>query len=471
MKGPALKSNPAIAADRESRGQPGAKVIPIRPKQADIEFMPEHVAASVKKPNLAMRWILWLTFLFVISAIVWAYYAKLDIVVTGEGKVVPSNQVQVVQNLEGGIVSEILVKLGDPVQKDQVIMKLDPTRFTSSMAEGKAKDDALLARITRLTAEADGSAFRAAPDLQKRSPSLVSQERSLFDSRARELRESVATLSRQFDQRQQELVEKRAKEEQVAQSLALIQKELDVTRPLVRQGAVSEVDILRLERQATDFRGELEAARLAQPRLRAAMGEIEQRMREVTARFRAEAGRELNLARAEQSALSAANVGLKDRVERTVVTAPLAGTIKQIKVMTIGGVVQPGMDLVEIVPAEDSLLVEARVSPSDIGFLRPGQEAVVKVSAYDFSVYGGYPAKLEYISADTIAPEKTNEKPESYYRIRVRTQSMRPTGADHDLAIMPGMTATVDIKTDRRTVMQYLLKPVLRAKESAMRER
>jgi adhesin transport system membrane fusion protein len=255
------------------------------------------------------------------------------------------------------------------------------------------------------------------------------------------------------------------------QSYNLVAQELAMTRPLVPQGAVSEVDVLRLERQANDLKGELTATRLALPRLEAAYREVRQKIEETTAHFRADAMKDLNLARAEQTALSAANTALEDRVSRTLVRAPLAGIVKQIKVNTVGGVVQPGSDLLEIVPLEDTLLIEARVRPADIAFLHPGQEAMVKLSAYDFSIYGGFPATLEHISADTIMPERPGERQESYYQIRVRTRQNHPSGKAEAVAILPGMVATVDIKTGQKTILHYLMKPIIKTKETAFRER
>ena len=241
-----------------------------------------------------------------------------------------------------------------------------------------------------------------------------------------------------------------------------------MSRPLVKQGAMSEVEILRLERQANDLKGELESTRITIPRLESAVAEGRSKLESYTAKFRGDALAELNQVRAEQEGTSATSVALKDRVERAVVRSPVTGTIKTIRVTTIGGVVQPGSDLLEIVPLEDSLLVEARVRPRDIAFLRPGQEALVKITAYDFSIYGGFPAKLEQISADTILDEK---KTESYYLVQVRTTSNVPARSSKTLAIIPGMTATVHIQTGEKTFLQYLLKPIIKTKEMAFRER
>jgi adhesin transport system membrane fusion protein len=440
-------------------------------RAGDTEFMRESAAAVMEGPHRLSHYILWATVAFFVIGVIWASLAIVDEVTVAEGKVIPSSQVQIVQNLEGGIVSEILVKVGQVVQKDQAIMRIDDTRFTASSHEGRAKDQALIARICRLSAEANNTSFVAPAQLQKDNPQLLAEEKSLFESRQRELQANIAVLNRQAEQRRQEFTEKQSRETQVQQSYNLVAQELAMTRPLVPQGAASEVDVLRLERQANDLKGELTATRLAQPRLEAAYREVRQKIEEATAHFRADAMKDLNLARAEQTALSAANTALEDRVSRTLVRAPLAGIVKQIKVNTVGGVVQPGSDLLEIVPLDDTLLIEARVRPSDIAFLHPGQEAMVKLSAYDFSIYGGFPATLEHISADTIMPERPGEKQESYYQIRVRTRQNHPSGKAEAVTILPGMVATVDIKTGQKTILHYLMKPIIKTKETAFRER
>jgi len=455
----------------ESGASPRSVAPSPKVRDDDIEFMRESSAAVLEGPRHFAHWILWTTLAFFAAALAWASVATVDEVTVGEGKVVPSSRVQVVQNLEGGIVSEILVDAGQVVEKDQALMRIDDTRFSASSREGEAKDQALLGKIARLTAEAGNMAFVPPPQLEKENPKLVGEERSLFASRQRELQANQAVLKQQVEQRRQELTEKRSREAQLQQSHDLVAQELAMTRPLAKQGVVSDVEILRLERQANDLKGELDAARLSLPRLESALQEAQQKIHELTARFHAESMKELNLARGEHAALSAANTALEDRVTRTVVRALVPGVVKQVKVNTVGGVIQPGMDLVEIIPLEDTLLIEARVRPSDIAFLRPGQEAMVKLSAYDFSIYGGFPAALEHISADTLTPERPGEKVETYYQIRVRTKQSRPSGHPEILPILPGMVATVDIKTGKKTILHYLLKPIIKTKEAALRER
>lgn len=434
----------------------------------DIDFMGETAAAALQGPPAYSHAVIWITLTFVVAFVIWAGFANIGETTVGDGKVIPSSQIQVVQNLEGGIVSDIKVKVGDVVRKNQVLMLIDDTRYASSFQENKSKNDAQTAKIARLTAEVSGRPFELPAKFRKENPDLADRELTLFRSRQAEFNANTAIFRQQMDQRTQELKEKRGRLVQINTSLELLNKELTMSRPLVAQGAMSEVELLRLERQANDLKGELESTRITIPRLEAAVAEARNKSESYVAKFRADALAELNQVRAEQEGTAATSVALKDRVERAVVRSPMNGTVKSVKVTTIGGVVQPGSELLEIVPLEDSLLVEARVKPRDIAFLRPGQEALVKITAYDFSIYGGFPAKLEHISADSITDEK---KGDSYYLVRVRTTSNAPARSETPLAIIPGMTATVHIQTGEKTFLQYLLKPIIKTKEMAFRER
>jgi membrane fusion protein, adhesin transport system len=437
----------------------------------DSEFMTDVNAATLQGARPLAHWILWSTLAFLLVALIWASLAQLDEVTLGHGQVIPSSKIQVVQNLEGGIIAEILVEPGQMVHKGQPLMRIDDTRFSSSYLEGAAKDDALRVRIARLEAEAALGEFIPPADLQRDKAELVKQERAVFDSRRRDLQASLAVLERQSEQRAQELAEMQAHAAQLDHSFDLVQQELTITRQAADQNVFPKVQLIRLERQANDLKGELEVARLSIPRLQAARGEVRRKSEQIAAEFRSAASRELSEARAEQAMVSASKVALEDRLARTTVRAPLSGTIKQVKVNTLGGVVQPGMDLVEIVPLEDSLLVEARVRPADIAFLRPGLDAMVKLTAYDFSIYGGLAGTVEHISADAIVDERPGARVESYYLVRVRTSRGARGAGDKHLRIIPGMQATVDIRTGHKTVLQYLLKPILRAKQTALRER
>lgn len=435
----------------------------------DADYLQGAGRVLLHGPRRVTRWAFWLALVFWIVALAWAALAQIDEYAVAEGKVIPSSRVQVVQNMEGGIVAEVLVKTGDRVAKDQPLLRLDRVRFASASEEGRARNRALLARIARLSAEATGVPFAAPADLNRSHPSLVAEEASLYASRQQTLRANLSMLRQQVGQREQELAEKQARLEQLQQSHALVTREFGMVQPMATQGYITKLDAVRLERQANDLHGELDAARLALPRLQSALREAREKVDELATRFRADAMKDLSLARAEQSALAAANTELEDRLRRTEVTAPVAGVVKQLKVYTIGGVIQPGMDLMEIVPHEDTLLVEARVKPADIAFLRPGQDAMVKLSAYDFSIYGGFPGTLEQIGADTLTPDKPGERAESYYLVQVRTRAAPRDGAK-PLSIMPGMVGTVEIHTGKRTVLHYLLKPIVRVRDDMLRE-
>jgi adhesin transport system membrane fusion protein len=411
--------------------------------------------------------IIWFSLLFFIIAGVWANYAMLDEVTRGVGKVIPSSHVQVVQNLEGGIVSELLVKAGDVVDQGQVLLRIDDTRFASSFRESQVKAQSLQAKIARLTAESQGVAFQISKDLPVEQREVFQNEFSLAQSRQKEVQATLNILQQQKNQKQHEIGELRSKVGQLQRSYELVLKELRLTEPLVKKGLASEVELLRLQRQVSELKGGLDSTRLSIPRAESSVSETDRKMEELGVNFRTNAISELNDNKAELSRITQSNFALEDRVTRTAVRSPVRGTIKQVKVTTVGGVVQPGMDLMEIVPLEDKLLIEAQIRPADIAFLHPNQPAMVKLTAYDFSIFGGLPAHLEHISADSI----TNERGESFFLIRVRTERKYLGAEDKPLPIMSGMTASVDILTGKKSLLDYLLKPIKKAHDQALRER
>ena len=464
--------------DKQSAGKQGGvprflRLFSTKPQEvssSDIELLSDSNAALFESAPRFGSMIIRAVFAFIIIFFTWAYFAEIDEITVGEGKVIPSSQVQIIQNLEGGIVAEIPVKVGDLVSKGQIIMKLDPTRFSSSMNETQAKRESLLAKVTRLNAESTGQSFKAPEELIKTNPQLANEERTLMESRQQELSTAMTVLHQQAEQRTQELSEKRASYKQLQESEDFVNQELKLSKPMAAQGVMSAVEILRLERQLSDVKGQMDAARLAIPRLEQAAAEAGSKITASMAKFRSDAAADLNLARAELAGTSAVSLAAEDRLARTAVRSPVAGVIKQLKVTTVGGVIQPGMEVMEIVPLEDTLLVETNIRPADIGFLRPGQEATVKVTAYDFSIYGGLDALVENITADTITTEK-RDKTESFYIVRVRTKSTNFSASKKVLPIMPGMLATVHIKTGKKTILNYLLKPIIKARYDAMRER
>jgi adhesin transport system membrane fusion protein len=433
----------------------------------DTEFMPELEGAILEDSPRIARFTVWIAGLLLIAALAWANYAVLEEVTTGEGKAIPSSKIQTIQNLEGGIVAEIFVREGQVVNKGDTLLRLDSTRFRSSQEESEAERLALLAQIERLTAEAEGKPLALSQEIISQAPQLAEDEYALYESRQQRLRSEQRTLHEQLIQKQQEHAEFSAKQQQYRSSLALIQQELNMSTPLVASGAISAVEVLRLRRSIVEVRGALEATTLALPRAQAAANEIKSRIEQADLTFRAEAFKGLNEARTQWQKITASGVAIQDRVSRTTVTSPVKGIIKQLKINTIGGVVQPGSDMLEIVPLEDSLLIEARVRPQDVAFLHPGQKAMVKFNAYDYTIYGGLKANLELISADTIVDKDGR----SFYLIQVRTDRSHLGSDEHPLLIIPGMVATVDIITGKKSVLDYLLKPVLKARSEALRER
>lgn len=428
------------------------------------DFVVDADAALLAQEPLRARWIIRLLGLVVVMALLWAAFAQVDELTRGEGKVIPSRQLQVVQSLDGGIVSEILVREGETVSEGQVLLKIDSTRFRSSFMESRATYLALLAKAARLRALAQDASFVVPAEVAAEDPRLGQQESLLFQNRKAELEAQLGIARQQLLQRNNELNESRARHAQAEQGLELTSRELKMTRPLLKSGAVSDVELLRLQREESRYSGERNQMSSQITRLQAAINEAQHKIREVELEFRNQARNELAETQSKLNSLGESSVALSDKVKHADIKSPVNGTIKRILYNTVGGVVQPGKDIVEVVPLEEALLLEARVQPKDIAFLRPGQPANVKLTAYDFTIYGGLDGKLEHISADSIIDEKGNP----YFIVRVRTH--RPDFGV-DMPVIPGMTAEVNILTGKKTVLSYLLKPVLRAKQYAMTER
>lgn len=429
--------------------------------------LPEVSKALVEDAPRVVRLTIWILIGFVAFLLLWAHFAQIDEVTRGEGKAIPSSKVQKIQNLEGGIVSQIFVHEGQVVQAGESLMRLDPTRFQSNVGETEADRLAMFLRVERLSAEVEDRPLNIPDDVRAKVPGQASSEEALFHSRQQQLKDETDGLQQQLVQKQQELREFVSKQAQYRNSLNLLRQEISMSEPLVAQGAMSQVELLRLKRGEVENRGQLDATTLAIPRAEAAVKEVERKVAETQSRFRSDALKELNEARTELSKATATGKALEDRVSRTLVTSPVRGIVKQLLVNTIGGVIQPGSDLIEIVPLDDTLLVEARIRPQDIAFLRPGQHAMVKFTAYDYTIYGGLQADLEQIGADTVTDEDGN----SFYLIKLRTRKSHLGTDDKPLLIIPGMIATVDIMTGKKSILSYLLKPILRAKAEALRER
>lgn len=429
--------------------------------------LPEVNKALIEDAPRIVRLTIWGVIGFFLFLGLWANFAIIDEVTRGEGKAIPSSKLQKIQNLEGGIVAQIYAKEGEIVEIGDPLLRLDDTRFVSNVGETEADRLAMALRVERLSAEVEDRPLKIDEEIRKAAPSQAANEESLYQSRRQQLQDEIGGLQEQLVQRQQELREFSSKQGQYRNSLQLLRQEISMSEPLVAQGAISQVEVLRLKRAEVENRGQLDATSLAIPRAESAIKEVERKIDETRGKFRSEALTQLNEARTDLSKAQATGKALDDRVNRTLVTSPVRGIVKQLLVNTVGGVIQPGSDLVEIVPLDDTLLVEARIRPQDIAFLHPGQEAMVKFTAYDYTIYGGLKAKLEQIGADTLTDEDKN----TFYVIKLRTERSHLGSDDKPLLIIPGMVASVDIITGKKSVLSYLLKPIIRARAEALRER
>jgi len=420
--------------------------------------------AVIEQEPIRARGVLYGIAIVVVLLITWSSFAEIDTVTRGSGKVIPSRQLQVVGSQDGGVIREILVREGDVVKRDDLLLRLDQTRSQASLGENQAELQGLSIKAARLRAVIDGTPFVPTDAMHAAAPEVVAQEEQLYRSTLEGLEVEQDIAMQQLRQRNDELTELVAREGQLQRERDLAAEELDVTRPMVASGAVSKVEILRLERELNRASGELEQTKAQIQRVRGAISEAEGRVESVRLEFANEASEQLTQTLTRINALREAGAGLSDRVQQTNVLAPVAGTINQLYFNTVGGVVLPGRDIVEIVPADDTLLLEVRVRPQDIAFIAPGQLANVKVTAYDFVVFGGLEGRVEQIGADTVLDEEGN----AFYEVTVRTEQ---ASFGEEYPIIPGMTVEVDVITGKKTVLAYLMKPVLRARQRALSER
>lgn len=383
--------------------------------------------ASFHEPPLPKSsMVIWIIGLGLLVFFIWAALFKLEEVSTGTGKVFPSSKEQIIQSLEGGILTKLDVKEGDIVEKGTILAQLDPTRFASNVGESQSLLVSSLATSARLRAEVNGTALQF-PEIVQKDSQLVREETQLYNARRKNLEESISDLTT---------------------SLTLVQQELRMTEPLVAKGAASEVEVLRLKRQASD---------------------LQKQINDTRSQYYVKAREELSKANTDVETQRQIVKGKSDTLNRTVFRAPVRGVVKEIDVMTLGGVIPPNGKIMTIVPLDEQLLIEARISPRDIAFIRPNQQALVKITAYDYAIYGGLHGKVTVISPDTIRDEVKQDQ--FYYRVYIRTDSDKLRNKQgKTFAITPGMVATVDIRTGQKTVLDYLIKPFNKARE-ALRER
>lgn len=407
---------------------------------------------------------------FFVIAVTWAAHAPLDEVVRGSGKVIPSSEIKRIQNFEGGIVKKILVHEGEEVSKGQLLILLDQVQMESRFREQQSGYLDLILTIARLEAELDDRDEIDFPEeVVSQKPHLIENQRQLLRSRKESRLSALSVLEREREQRSQELKELKSRLDYQQRTYTLLKKEVEMNRDMVAKGAASDMDLLRSQRELTDLSGQIADTRIAIPKVMAAIEGANHRIDEEKGKQRSDILNELNSVRTEMEGLKEKLPALEDQMDRTSVRSPVDGTVKRVFVTTIGEAVGPGREMLEIVPREDNLLIEAKVQPQDIAFLYPGQPADVKITAYDYSIYGGMPGVVEHISADAITDEQQKM---SYYLIKVRTDKASLKSREgKELPIIPGMVAEVDVLTGKKTVLEYLLKPIIKTTRGALRER
>ncbi|MDR1397551.1 MAG: HlyD family type I secretion periplasmic adaptor subunit [Desulfarculales bacterium] len=481
-KEPPKKERPAGASPPPGKGGKSAAKPP-SPVSADMEFSafadkfanedidymsPVEAAILARGRRSAIMLsvgvaVMFLTFVF------WSAFFELDEFIRAMGQVIPSSGTQVIQNLEGGIVDEILVKENSLVEKGDLLMRINNEGAASGYRDAYTQSLALEGELARLAAERDGLEHITFPEHLLQYPDILRGQEALFMARRSSLELELDVLKSQLSQKEQELKELKAKQRNVSSSLGLAQQESSIAKPLVDKGIYPQIDWISLQRNIVSLQGDLEGITLAIPRTENAAKEIQKRLDQRIAVNKIEIIDEFNKKTMQFSSLREnLSVG-EDRVTRTEVRSPVRGTVKQIMVTTIGGVIRPGEPIMEIVPLDDTLLIEAKVKPSDIAFIQTGQMANIQITAFDPSIYGSIKGNVETISADTLSDEAN--RGESFYRVTLRTESGYIAHAGQNLTIIPGMMATVDIMTGRKTVLAYLLKPLIKASQEAMRER
>ena len=433
----------------------------------DYAYMNSLSAAVKEQTPRHIRTVLYIWLVAVVLFISWAYFAEVDEITRGQGEIVPSGNNQMIQNLEGGIVKSIMVKLGDFVEKGQPLMKIDNSKSEAQHDSSKIKSLELEAKIIRLKAESEGLAFEVNATTVERMPLLLSNERSLYRGRRDEYRLRVNVLDEQLSQKRSELQEVYGHIRHLKRSLSFVTSEVEMTEPMVKKGVKSRVDYLKLQREQNEISEKYTSAKLSVNRIKSSIIEVSNKIEQTRSEFRNKAKLELNEAVGEKMRLKESTEAYQDQVDRTLVRSPIKGIIQKLYVFTEGGVVKPGEDLIEIVPTDEALWVEVKVKPSDIAFIYPGQDAKVKFSAYDFSIYGGLEAAVFHISADTIKDKKENV----YYTVHLKTNKNFLGSEEKPLKIIPGMTVDVDIITGKKSVLDYILKPILKSKQYTFTER
>jgi membrane fusion protein, adhesin transport system len=426
---------------------------------------PSHIEDYVTRvrPATASNILLWVIAAFVGAFVLWAALTELDRTVRGQGRIIPSSQLQVVSNLEGGIVEAILVRVGEMVRRGAPLVRLDQTQTGAEFGSNSAQYDALRMRIARLEGELSGRA----PAFPPGSPEQAQIERALYMSRMADLSSLLAAGTSRVTQAERSVAEAQAALAARRSAQSAAERELTLIRPLVERGIEPRLSLIQAENAAAVAASEAAASSAALTRAQSAVAEARSTLAQQRQEWRAKAGQELAQAQAEMVALRRSLPALSARVDRTVVRSPLAGRINRVLVTTVGGTVAPGAPIVEIVPSEESLIVEVQVRPDDIAWVRMGQDAKISITAYDSSIYGSLDGKVVAIAPDAVLNERTGE---SFYTVRVTTNDRLRDQSGRPLEIGPGMIADVSLLGDKRTVLTYLLSPITKLSERAFRE-
>jgi len=439
-----------------------------RLNQRDYEFMHSLSSAILQVTPMRLRLVLYFWAFAVTMFLVWANFAQIDEIARGNGEIIPSGENQMVQNLEGGIVKEILVHEGQRVKKGQVLIKIENQKSETTLESTLIKIYALEAKVARLSAESKIKKFVVTRSLKRKIPaSYLQNERSLYKVNMRKLKSKMNALNEQLQQRKQELQEAKEKAKYFKTSYEMISQEVEMTAPMVERGVRPKIDFLKLKREANELYEKYNTLSSSIPRLKSSIKEAKSKIKEEALLFKSDAKKQLNDVISELQTLKANSTAFKDQVHRTSVIAPMDGVVQTLFVHTVGGVIKPGADIVEIVPSDQVLLVEVKIKPADIAFIYFGQKAIVKFSAYDFSIYGGLEGEVVLISADTIKDKKDN----TFYTVRIKTTKNYIGSEKKPLKIIPGMTVSVDILTGKKSVLDYILKPILKTKQYSFTER
>lgn len=418
--------------------------------------------ARIQQRPLKARKLLYVIVMTLSSLLLWAYIAPIDQVVRGEGKVIPYGKLQVVQALDGGVIQNVEVNEGDFVRKGQVLLRIDPTRFLSNLEENNSQYDALEAKSVRLKALLENREFQFPESLLRKNDSLIQNEKILYETSLQEFEQSMSGFEKRIQQKMEGVESSKSELRQNEKLLEINNREITFTLPLLKSGAVSQLDIMQLERQALEIKGLIERTTSAIKRIESEISEEVNIKEETKLKYINSWNKELNETLAKMNGLKSTQIGLNDAVSKAVITSPVEGVIQRMLISTGNAVVTPGTKIMEIVPRNVDLVVEAKIQPKDIAFIKVGQEVNLKFDAYDYAIFGGVKAQVNNISADTV----TDEKDKTYYIVKIKSKEV-----DGDITILPGMVAHADIVIGEKTILQFIINPLIKARDTALKER